>query len=218
MAFNQTSMRPTIRISHKSVIIALVICFILFTSQAHAQDPVVYVTPPITNTSSAEAYSCATEIGRAETYYQIPRGLLYSVAVTESGKFGFPWPWTLNVDGQAIYADSYANAAQFLYDEKGNVRQNMAVGCMQIYMRYHSTKFETPMDALNPKNNVWYAASFLRDLRIQHGNWTHAVAHYHANSDKAQQKYVCKVLRIFRQINELSPSQDDGGYCTQPTA
>ena len=47
-----------------------------------------------------------------------------------------------------------------------------------------------------PAANVDYAARFLKELKAREGNWTMAVARYHAgpNNDPAQKRYVCRVI------------------------
>jgi soluble lytic murein transglycosylase-like protein len=48
----------------------------------------------------------------------------------------------------------------------------------------------------NPRENVEYAAQFLKDLRVKEGSWTLAAARYHAGPDNnpAQKQYVCAVM------------------------
>lgn len=71
------------------------------------------------------------------------------------------------------------------------------VGCMQINYFYHRKHFSSVTEMLQPRVNVDYAARFLRSLRQKEGNWTMAVAHYHAgpNNDPAQKHYICCVMR-----------------------
>ena len=56
------------------------------------------------------------------------------------------------------------------------------LGCMQINHHYHNPRrnFESPAHMLDPALNVEYAARFLRELRDREGDWTRAVARYHA--------------------------------------
>lgn len=196
-----TKLQPSYRLT--ALAIAL---FLSFCTNSYAADAIKSV-------STQEAYSCIAEIQAAEKQYHIPRGLLYAVGMTESGKYGYPWPWTLNVNGRAIYANSYYDAAIYMFDQDGSEQTDMAVGCMQIHMRYHRKGFADLHDALQPKNNVQYAAKFLKDLKQKHGNWTHAVAHYHATQDAAQNMYVCRVLETYREINQLQEVAGESSYC-----
>jgi len=136
---------------------------------------------------------CMDYLPDAERYYDIPKGLLTAIALTESGRDGRPDPWALNIDGQAQFATSYAVAVRLLRDATGAPRLDAAVGCMQIYMRYHLADVGAPEWVLKPRNNVRYAAAFLRRLFDQYGDWRSAVAHYNAADWTAQQTYLCQV-------------------------
>jgi hypothetical protein len=138
---------------------------------------------------------CSDFLPAAERFYQIPTGLLTAIALTESGRGGEPDPWALNIGGQAQFAGSYAGAARLLRDRGGAPRLDAAVGCMQIYMRYHLPGIDSPEWALRPRNNVWYAAGFLRRLFEQYGDWRSAAAHYNASDPAAQRVYLCQVGR-----------------------
>lgn len=144
--------------------------------------------------------SCAAFLPQAERHYAIPTGLLSAIAMTESGLDGRPHPWALNLAGQARMAESYAEAASLLRRHDGTPRQDLAVGCMQIYMRYHLDSIETPEWVLRPRNNVWYAAAFLRRLYDQYGSWRLAVGHYNASDPAAQNIYRCQVARSLARI------------------
>lgn len=168
-----------------------------------------YVPAPYEN---PDWNACRAEITAAEEYYGIPIHLLYAIAMVESGKFGVPWPWTIHHNGHAVYASNAQEAAKYMTDRIGQPHNNMAVGCMQIFTRYHLHAFNDVWSMLSPRNNVWYAAAFLADLRQRHGNWTDAVAFYHASKQPAQRQYVCRVLKFYRLFHGL-PQQGNGDQC-----
>lgn len=162
----------------------------------------------------AETDYCTPYIQRAEKKYKIPRGLLLAIAMNESGKNGKPWPWALNVGGEGIYPGSYEEAVRYLRNADGKVRRDVAVGCMQIYTAYHAHKFSAVEWLLHPEYNVAYAANLLRKLYLTHGNWTEAVAYYHASTNKrAQYDYVCNVFRRLNQIRRTKPDAEGERYC-----
>lgn len=144
--------------------------------------------------------ACTTFIVQAERQHGIPDGLLSAIALTESGMDGQPYPWALNIAGQAHMADSYGAAARLLRGEDGRPRQDAAVGCMQIHMRYHLASVQTPEWILRPRNNVLYAAAFLRRLYEQYGTWPLAVGHYNASDPLARNTYLCQVTRALRRV------------------
>ena len=168
----------------------------------------------IARPASAETDYCTPYIQRAEKKYKIPRGLLMAIAMVESGKNGRPWPWALNVGGEGIYPATYEEATRYLRQNDGTARPDVAVGCMQVYVAYHGKKFSAPEWMLHPEYNVAYAAQLLRKLYATHGNWTEAVAFYHASTNKrAQYDYVCSVFARLNKIRGTKPSAEGLRYC-----
>jgi hypothetical protein len=143
--------------------------------------------------ASQADYDCRSFIAPAERYYGLPPGLLGAMAMVESGYGGAPYPWALNIGGEAVMAPDYAAAARLLRDRDGRIRRDVAIGCLQIHMAYHLASFGAPEWALLPRYNVWYAALFLRRLGGQYGDWVSAIAHYHASDPVAEARYLCQV-------------------------
>lgn len=139
-------------------------------------------------------YACTRHIPAAEKAYDIPRGILHSVALTESGYAGWPWPWTLNIDGKGIHIPTREQALKLMKNPDGGLHREMAVGCMQIFVRFHGDKFASASQMIEPRNNVWYAASYLRELYGQYGSWTEAVARYYSSKKVHQIEYLCSVV------------------------
>lgn len=139
----------------------------------------------------AASGECGAYIPAAERYFALPPGLLSAVAAVESGQY----PWTLNLGGQAVVAPDFASAAKLLRTPDGVPRRDVAVGCLQIHMRYHLGRFPSPEWALVPGYNVWYGAAYLRALRDRYGDWRTAVAHYNGSNPAAQEFYLSQVAR-----------------------
>lgn len=176
----------------------LALFFIMsFTSFAQANQ-----TPQTDNSKI-----CIPYIARAEQAYQIPRGLLLSIAYVESGYKGLPWPWTLNQNGEPYYLNTYQDALKKLVDKEGNARSKTAVGCMQVFTDYHADQFPEAKDMLDPRYNVYYAAKYLRELYQQTGSWTKAVGRYHASKPEAQIGYICKVVKNRIGLRFQKPNQ-----------
>lgn len=144
--------------------------------------------PAVAGAASPE---CARPIPAAERYYALPPGLLSAVASVESGQY----PWTLNLNGQPVLTSDFASAAKLLRTADGVPRRDVAVGCLQIHMRYHLDHFPAPEWALLPDYNVWYGAAYLRELKDRYGDWGRAVAHYNGSDPAAQKLYVSRVVR-----------------------
>lgn len=187
-------------------LVSLAACFAVLAHSCHAAASSL--------PSPHDVDYCTPYIQRAEIKYKIPRGLLQAIALVESGVNGRPWPWALNVGGDGIYPESYEKAVGYLRDKSGKTRRDVAVGCMQVYTAYHAHKFSAPEWLLHPEYNVAYAAQLLRKLYRTHGNWTSAVAYYHASTNKrAQYDYVCAVFTRVNRIRGTKPDAEGQRYC-----
>ncbi|MGE0212585.1 MAG: transglycosylase SLT domain-containing protein [Parvibaculaceae bacterium] len=139
---------------------------------------------------------CEREMIRAAQAYDVPLGVLYAVGLTETGRKGSLQPYALNVEGKAEFGTSRDDAIRRFERARAQGRKLIDLGCMQINHHYHASHFATIEDMLDPHRNVDYAARFLKRLRAKEGNWTMAVARYHAgpNNNPAQKRYVCAVI------------------------
>src|SRR4051794_16746412 len=120
---------------------------------------------------TAQAASCTEHVLEAERELSIPRGLLLSIALVESGQDGSPQPFAMNLDGKSVYSENADEAKSHLLDSKGRVRQNATVGCMQLSVQHHRSNFRPVERILDPAANVWYAARYLKRLRADSGSW-----------------------------------------------
>jgi soluble lytic murein transglycosylase-like protein len=136
-------------------------------------------------------------MARAAQQYGVPAGVLYAVALTETGSGGRLAPWALNIEGRTVIATSREEAVAAFEAARAEGRKLIDLGCMQVNHHYHGRSFDSVEAMLDPEANVQYAARFLRDLHRKAGSWTGAVARYHAspaNTD-AQARYICRVTR-----------------------
>jgi soluble lytic murein transglycosylase-like protein len=156
----------------------------------------VFIFNPVFASNKTLAKTCEKHLISAATLENVPLGLLYAIALTETGVAGKLNPYALNVDGKPHLAQSQADALAVFEEAAAANSKLVDVGCMQINYRYHHDKFQSVNDMLDPEKNVHYAAKFLRSLKQRHGSWTEAVARYHAgpNNKVAQHRYVCRVL------------------------
>lgn len=135
---------------------------------------------------------------------QVPADLLYAIALTESGRtvnkeHGYrPWPWTLNIDGRGKRFDRRQSAFRVLRTTLRDANSNVDIGLMQISWRYHSDKFESAYEALDPSTNLRIGADILRSCYERELDWWVAVGCYHApNSVERAKKYRDRVRRIW---------------------
>jgi len=153
---------------------------------------------------TAQAASCTEHVLEAERNLSIPRGLLLSIALVESGQDGSPQPFAMNLDGKSVYSESVDEAKNHLLDSKGQVRQNATVGCMQLSVQHHRANFRPVERILDPAANVWYAARYLKRLRAESGSWSAAVARYNGGSRSQQRDYTCKIYQHLESLDKNS--------------
>ncbi len=164
---------------------------------------------------TAQAASCTEHVLEAEQELSIPRGLLLSIALVESGQDGSPQPFAMNLDGKTVYSDSASEAKAHLLDKQGRVRQNATVGCMQLSVQHHRANFRPVERILDPSANVWYAARYLKRLRADSGSWSVAVARYNGGSRSQQRDYTCKIYQHLESLDKNSASLLEGTRCAQ---
>ena len=145
---------------------------------------------------AAPANRCEGEMRTAAARYDVPLGVLYAVGLTESGRKDSLQPLAMNIAGQAYFATSLDDAIRRFDAAEAAGTKLIDIGCMQINYYFHGSEFPSLRRMFDPHANVDYAARFLKKLHRQEGNWTLAVARYHAGPDNnpAQKKYVCTVI------------------------
>lgn len=100
--------------------------------------------------------------------HNIPPGILYAIALTESGKTIMPgmfrpWPWTLNVAGKPKrYATRKETWNAIRYYMKQDI-QSIDIGLMQVNWRWNKHRLGNTWSALDPSFNVNAGAKILRD-------------------------------------------------------
>lgn len=114
----------------------------------------------------------------------IPSPVLYAVALQESGiRQGgriTPWPWTLNVAGEARRFGNRAEACiglQRALQEAPPSRVDVGLG--QINLGYQQQRYEHPCDLLDPYRNLVIAAEILNEQHNPGEEWMLAIGRYH---------------------------------------
>ncbi len=133
---------------------------------------------------------------RAAAKYDVPLAVLYAVGMTETGRRGSLSPYALNIEGPSVFPDSLAEAVRRFETARRDGARLIDIGCMQINHYFHGSQFPSLEAMFDPRENVEYAAQFLKALRAREGSWTLAAARYHAGpgNNPAQKKYVCQVI------------------------
>ena len=149
------------------------------------------------NTVFAAALVCEKQMSVVSKKYDVPLGILYAIGLTETGYKKTLNPFALNIAGKSFFPKTENEAMQKFNEARSRGETQIDMGCMQINHYYHSGKFKSARQMLNPQKNVEYAALFLKALYKREGSWTLAAARYHAgpNNLVAQKRYVCVVIR-----------------------
>lgn len=177
---------------------------------------------PLSATVARADDNCVSHAIEAERELNIPSGLLVAVALVESGQDGSPYPYAMSVQGRAVYAKSSGDAARYLRDKRGNLRNDTYVGCMQLSVAAHRTEFDPVERIVQPRENVWYAGRLLLRLHGEEGNWRSALARYNGGSMRTVQSYVCKVWQHLAELDQRSarliesPACEDGNASIAP--
>jgi soluble lytic murein transglycosylase-like protein len=165
--------------------------------------------------AASTAGDCESHLFLAAKEENVPPGLLYAVAMTETGRHGNLSPYAMNVEGEAVLSQSKAEAIAAFKRARESGKALIDVGCMQINHFYHASGFASVDDMFDPRLNVRYAARFLSQLRARHGSWTAAVARYHAGSANkpAQKRYVCRVLANLVKLHFGQWTDESRAFC-----
>jgi hypothetical protein len=147
---------------------------------------------------AAPAQQCRQAIRMAERAAAIPEHLMAAIARVESGRVDaqgvvHPWPWTINAEGVGHYYETKAEAIAAVRTLQARGVKSIDVGCMQVNLMFHPDAFASLEVAFDPAANARYAASFLRRLNDQTGNWTKATAAYHSATPELGNAYERRV-------------------------
>ncbi len=133
----------------------------------------------------------------------IPEPVLYSLAYGESqvrlqsGRIR-PWPWTLNVKGQAYHYPSYEEACQAL-NEFLNQTQLVDIGLTQHNWYWQKAHFSTPCEAFFPEQNLNHAAKVMLEGYAKYKSWVKAAGYFHRPAGGEPAKvYEARFARILK--------------------
>ena len=161
--------------------------------------------PPI-----VQAQLCRGAIQAAERGRDLPAHLLAAIGRVESGRKDptsgdwYPWPWTVNAEGEGFFYDTKAEAVAAVRAMQARGMRSIDVGCMQVNLMHHPDAFPTLDLAFEPRVNVAYAARFLRELHARAGDWAKAAALYHSATPGLGAEYQRKVLAAWPEESRIA--------------
>ena len=105
--------------------------------------------------------------------------IIAAIAMNESKYKGYPWPWTINVNGKSMYFKSREDAYQEILRQIKSGATSIDIGITQINWQYHSHYFSSPWEALQPSKNILVSQAILKNLQQKFGSWGQAIRCYH---------------------------------------
>lgn len=151
-----------------------------------------------------DSLKCIEALNYYEVRYSIPKGLLHSISIVESGRLDerdkkiYPWPWAVNVEGAAYYFNDEQSAIHFVRSKLASGVKSIDVGCNQISLLHHGKNFPSLNHAFNPYHNSRYAAEFLQSNYNESKNWFTAVGWYHSKTNSLSRPYSQKVHKVWK--------------------
>lgn len=132
----------------------------------------------------------------------VPSEIMYAIGLQESGttlggqRNYAPWPWVLNVNNEGHYFKSKEEAQAALAREVERGNRNVAVGMLQIHLRYNGFRVEDPLSLLEPSVNLRIAAEVLRECgKTYPDTFSKVACYYSGDVDAAGHGYAAQVFR-----------------------
>ena len=169
----------------------------------------------LSSASATDRYVCEREMLKTAEDHQVPVGVLYAVALTETGQRGELHAYAMNVAGRPVFNADLSEALRVFEAAERDGVSLIDIGCMQINHHYHGKAFDSVVEMFDPHRKVEYAGLFLKKLRRTEGSWTAAVARYHAGPGNApaQKSYVCAVIRNMVTSGFGGWTQESRAFC-----
>jgi hypothetical protein len=143
-----------------------------------------------------------TEWNAALEEADVPSEILYAIGLQESGttlggqRNYAPWPWVLNVNNEGRYFKSKEDARAALAREVERGNRNVAVGMLQIHLRYNGYRVDNPLTLLEPAVNLRVAAEVLRECgKSYRDTFSKVACYYSGDVDAAGHGYAAQVFR-----------------------
>ena len=100
------------------------------------------------------------------------------------------------MEGLGKWFDDLTTAKAYVDKHFRRGARSFDVGCFQINYKWHGHAFGSIDDMFDPITNARYAASFLRELYAEFGDWSAAAGAYHSRTPKYAKRYKARFNRI----------------------
>ncbi|WP_152559422.1 transglycosylase SLT domain-containing protein [Paenirhodobacter enshiensis] len=174
----------------------------------------VSAIPAVASTPADPPASCERAAEAAARSTGVPLSVLQAITLAEAGrKIGpamRPWPWTVNMEGEGHFFDSYPEARAYVVEHYKRGARSFDVGCFQINYKWHGEAFTSLDQMFDPGVNALYAARFLSELYAEMGSWKAAAGAYHSRTREQAEKYATRFEQIRARL--ASAGVDGAGF------
>lgn len=154
--------------------------------------------------ASGSPWLCDEAASAAAYSFEVPADVMHAITRVETGRLIEgdlrPWPWSVNLNGQANWFDSKIEALHFVFEKFRSGNRSFDAGCFQINYKWHGSKFSSIEDMFDPEISARYAAAFLRKLFEKHGNWREAVGAYHSKTPDLAERYLVNFDHVWDEM------------------
>lgn len=178
---------------------------VLVTGLSVGLPPLALANAP-TDDSLRSAQVCEYAAATAAAEFGIPPTIMGALTLTETGRrmqgHVRPWAWSVNAEGAGSWFDEPASALAFAEDRIAMGRPNVDIGCFQINYRWHGENFPSVAAMFDPLTNARYAASFVRRLYDETGDWRAAAGAFHSRTAANANKYLARFDELYAMLDE----------------
>ena len=162
------------------------------------------MTAPAQSQTRRIAQICDDAAGVASRETGVPLQVLLAITRTETGRSRegvvTPWPWTVNMEGRGVWFDTESEALSFVFDHFKTGARSFDVGCFQINYKWHGAQFASIEQMFEPLANARYAASFLKSLFGESGDWSRAAGAFHSRTPVYAERYIARFNTVFAEL------------------
>lgn len=138
-----------------------------------------------------------------------PSAVMASIAMRESGRSGWYWPWTINHAGKSLYFDSKEEAVAAAQRLLQSGSTSFDVGLMQVNWRWNHERFTGLADAFEPLTNIRVADQIVQEHLRQTGSIGEAVGRYHSKTPSLKHRYLTAVNQQYMALARVPASSLD---------
>lgn len=179
--------------------------------------PPVSIYPFPAQASPYQATICENAAVAAAQKVGIPLSIMRAITKVETGRTRggnfVPWAWTVNMEGEGAWFDTKSEAKAYVLKHYGRGARSFDVGCFQINYKWHGHNFSSINEMFDPQENALYAASFLKQLFAEFGDWSAAAGAYHSRTASHAAQYIAKLETV---LADLTHSNGEGSQDSKP--